>query len=192
MQNDIIVYDLETKESFNDVGGRDPKKLHISLLGMYSYQDRQFASYTEAELPQFWRRLEQCSLLVGFNNKGFDDQVVSSYFVEIDKVPKLDILEVVYKALGFRIKLDNLAQATLGAGKSGDGLKAIQLFREGKIEELRQYCLDDVRITKEIYEHGKRFGELSYLDLAGKKKVTVDFSESEVSPTPEPLNLSLF
>ena len=191
MPGDILVYDIETKETFADVGSRDPRKLHISMLGAYSYNERKLLSFTEDELPLFWRRLEQASMIIGFNNKGFDDPVVGAYFPEISKIPSFDILEEVHRALGFRIKLDNLAHATLGEGKSGDGLKAIRLYREGKIDELRDYCLDDVRITMELYEHGKRYGELFYTDMQGKKSVAVDFSRKADSPA-EPLNLSLF
>lgn len=191
MAGDIIVYDIETQESFQDIGGRDPKKLHISLLGMYSYTENQYFSYTEDELPAFWRRLEQCDLLIGFNNKGFDDQVVAAYFPEITKVRSFDILEQVHRRLGFRIKLDNLAKATLGMGKSGDGLEAIRLYRAGEIEKLRAYCLDDVKITKEIYDHGKLHGSLYYNDLQGKKECLVDFNIKVEEPS-GPLNLSLF
>jgi len=188
---DIIVYDIETKDTFQDIGTRDPRRLHISLLGMYSYNENQYFSYTEDELPGFWRRLEQCDLLIGFNNKGFDDQVVSAYFPEISKVPSFDILEKVQQRLGFRLKLDTIAAATLGTGKSGDGLKAVRLFREGKIDELRAYCLDDVKITKEIYDHGRLHGFLKYQDLQGVKEFLVDFNE-KVEKETTPLNLSLF
>jgi DEAD/DEAH box helicase domain-containing protein len=191
MEQDIIVYDIETQETFQDIGTRDPKKLHISLVGMYSYNLRKYFSYTEDELPEFFRRLEVCKTVIGFNNKGFDDQVISAYFAEMGKVPSFDILEIVHASLGFRVKLDNLAHATLGEGKSGDGLKAIRLYREGKIEELREYCLDDVRITYELYEYGKRHGELSYADMSGIKKVAVDFT-LPTTPLAAPLNLSLF
>lgn len=192
MTRDIIVYDIETKESFQDVGSRDPRRLSISLLGMYSYQDDEYFSFTEDELPQFFRRLENCDLLIGFNNKGFDDQVVSAVFPEINKVPSFDILERVHKVLGFRVKLDNIANATLGYGKSGDGLQAIRLYAEGKIEELRQYCLDDVKITHEVYEFGKRNGFLKYRDLAGEKEFLVDFRTGVDPVDAAPLNLSLF
>jgi len=192
MAGDIIVYDIETKETFQEIGTRDPKRLTISMLGAYSYNERKLLSFTEDELPLFWRRLETCSLLIGFNNKGFDDQVVSAYFPEITKVPSFDILEQTHAALGFRIKLDNIAHATLGEGKSGDGLKAIKLYREGKIEELRAYCLDDVRITRELYDYGKQYGELSYSDMQGKKSFPVDFKQSVSSAEEGPMNLSLF
>lgn len=190
MASDIIIYDIETKETFQEVGSRDPKKLHISMIGAYSYKDNEFTSYTEDELPLFWRRLEQCDMIVGFNNKGFDDQVCAAYFPEITKVFSFDILEEVYKNLGFRIKLDNLAHATLGIGKSGDGLKAIKLYREGKIEELRSYCLDDVKITRDIFDEGRANGRLKYSDLQGVKEVSVDFFPEVVRS--EDLNLSLF
>lgn len=191
MPGDIIVYDIETKETFQEVGSRDAHKLHISLIGMFSYLENRLIGFTEDEFPLFWRRLEQCDLLIGFNNKGFDDQVCETYFPEIGKIPSFDILEEVHKGLGFRVKLDNLAQATLGTGKSGDGLKAIRLYREGKIDELRDYCLDDVKITKEIYEYGKMHGKLLYSDLQGVKEVPVDFSK-EIKKSDSALNLSLF
>jgi len=191
MPGDVIVYDIETKESFADIGGRDPKKLHISMLGAFSYLENKMLSYTEDELPAFWRRLEHCDLVIGFNNHGFDDLVCATYFPEMPKVPSFDILGEVARNLGFRVKLDNIAQATLGTGKSGDGLKAIKLYAEGKIEELRAYCLDDVRLTKEIYDYGRNYGKLLYADLQGEKEVFVDFNR-EV-PRPEAaLNLSLF
>ncbi|HSI20118.1 MAG TPA: ribonuclease H-like domain-containing protein [Verrucomicrobiae bacterium] len=194
MARDIIVYDIETKDTFQQIGTRDPRRLHISLIGMYSYRDDEYLSFTEDELPQFFRRLEDCDLIIGFNNKGFDDLVVSAMFPEITKVPSFDILEQVHKSLGFRIKLDNIAGATLGYGKSGDGLKAVRLYAEGKIEELREYCMDDVKITREVYDFAKRNGFLKYADLAGVKEFLVDFSSADrlVNESNGPMNLSLF
>ena len=191
MDGDIIVYDIETKETFQEVGSRDPKKLHISLIGMYSYKENKLIGYTEDEFPLFWRRIEQCDMIIGFNNYGFDDQVCAAYFPEMPKVPSFDMLAEVQRNLGFRVKLDNLAHATLGIGKSGDGLKAIQYYREGKIEELRAYCLDDVKITKDLYDWGRTNGSLFYSDLSGKKEVQVDFHQKIERPEAA-MNLSLF
>lgn len=188
---DIIVYDLETKETFQMVGGRDARALTISVLGAYFYREDEYVVYEEHELPEFWRRLETCDLLIGFNNKGFDDVVVSGYFPEVMKVPRFDILEEVHRALGFRVKLDNLAHATLETGKSGDGLMAIKLWAEGRLEELKSYCKDDVEITKRIYDFGKRHGFLKFKDVAGVKEVPVNFNR-EVARPQEAMNLSLF
>jgi DEAD/DEAH box helicase domain-containing protein len=191
MPGDIIVYDIETKDSFQEVGSRDAKKLHISYIGMFSYNENRLIGFTEDEFPLFWRRLESCELLIGYNNHGFDDQVCSVYFPEMSKIASFDILAEIHKNLGFRLKLDNVAQATLGVGKTGDGLHAIELYREGRIEELASYCLDDVKITKDVYEYGKNNGKLLYKDLSGQKEVTVDFHQVVAKPEGA-LNLSLF
>ncbi len=50
----------------------------------------------------------------------------------------------VQKVLGRRIKLDTLAEATLGKKKSGNGLEAVAWWRNGEVEKVMKYCLDDV------------------------------------------------
>lgn len=192
MENDVIVYDIETKDTFQQVGSRDPKKLSISCIGMYSYNEQKLIGYREDELGQFWRRLEKCSLVIGFNNHGFDDLVCSAYFPEMGKVPSFDLLSAVHEALGFRVKLDNLAKATLGVGKTGDGLDAVRLYAEGKIDELVHYCLNDVKVTQELYEHGKNAGWVKYSDLQGTKQAYVNFNPVIAGSEAAPLNLSLF
>jgi hypothetical protein len=60
--------------------------------------------------------------------------------------------------LGHRVGLNALAKATLGESKSGHGLEALQWFKDGRVEDVKKYCLDDVRLTKNLYEHGKAKG----------------------------------
>jgi len=186
---DILIYDLETKETFQQVGSRDPRALHISVLGMYSTNERKLICYEEHELGEFWRRLEDGAMVVGFNNKGFDDIVCQAYFPEMSKVPSFDLLEAFHKAAGFRVRLDNLAQATLGRGKTSHGLEAIKMWNEGRIEELKDYCLSDVAITRELFEHGKNSGWVKYSDIKGDKQIFIDFNPQEEG---QDLNLSLF
>jgi DEAD/DEAH box helicase domain-containing protein len=86
----------------------------------------------------------------------------------------LDLLDDIYNKLGFRVGLDALAHATLGAQKSADGLLAIQWFREGKIDQLIAYCRDDVAITKRLFEFGRDNGYVVYPDRNRRKqKVSV-------------------
>jgi DEAD/DEAH box helicase domain-containing protein len=98
---------------------------------------------------------------------------------DLAKIPHLDILEEIDKALGHRIKLDDVAQATLGSGKSGDGLKAVQYWRTGRMEELKKYCLDDVKITKQIYEYALKNGKLLYRDFFTIKEIPLQFVEPQ-------------
>lgn len=191
MDGDILVYDIETKETFQQVGSRDPKKLHISVIGAYSYNEKRLIGLKEEELGDFWRRLERCKMVIGFNNHGFDDLVCAAYFPEMEKVASFDMLAAVEKSLGHRVKLDTLAKATLGSQKSGDGLQAVQMYADGKIDEILQYCLDDVAITQKLYEYGRHRRSLSFADFSGEtKEFPVDFSwEPEEQKA---LNLSLF
>ncbi len=173
----IIVYDIETKDAFSDVGGRSWfENLEISVLGAYDYETGKFMTYEERDLEDFADRLSRKPLLVGFNSRHFDTPILQKYIqFDLKKIPQLDIMEEVTKILGHRVKLDSIAKATLATQKSGSGLKAIMLWREGRIDELKQYCLDDVRITRDIFEYGAAHGEIFYVPKfgAGRARVPV-------------------
>lgn len=171
MSENIIVYDLETKKTFDEVGGRgnfdqaNHHLLEVSFLGLYSYSQGKYFGFKEDELPILEKIfIAEKPLLIGFNSISFDNRVLQPYFkhCKISDLPQLDILAEIYKVLGFRIKLDNVAKATLGMGKSGSGLDAIKYFRTGNMEALAKYCMDDVRITKDVYEYGLNHGLLWY------------------------------
>ena len=178
MGKNIVVYDIETKNSFDDVGGRDHfTELGISVVGFFDYATGEFGICDEAELSKFAERLQKKPLLVGFNSKKFDIPILQKYIpFDLKKLPQLDIMEEFVKILGHRISLDSVAMATLNASKSASGLDAIRFYREGKIDELKKYCLDDVRITRDIYEYVAKNGELFYTSKFGKGKSRVAIS----------------
>ena len=158
-----IVLDLETKNSFDDVGGRKLDLLKISVVGVYDYSVNEYMIFEEDEFARLEEMLKSTDLLIGFNINRFDIPVLQPYLsFPLSKVPVLDIMEDVVQGVGYRLSLENLCQATLQKGKSGHGLEAVRLFREGKMEELKSYCLDDVRLTRELYEYGQKKGYLSY------------------------------
>ncbi len=183
MKQAFAVLDIETKESFFSVGAYDPSKLTVSVVGLYTSADDQFQCFLETELAKLWPLLEQADMVVGFNLFGFDYPVLQKYYSgQLSKLSTLDILAEFKRDHSFRIKLDSLAQATLGVGKSGDGLKAIELWEKGNIEELKSYCLDDVRLTRDIYVQGRDTGVLYYPDREGKKvSWMVDWNKSKDS-----------
>jgi DEAD/DEAH box helicase domain-containing protein len=161
---DRIVLDLETQKSFDEVGGRaNLRLLRVSVAGIYSYDQDQYQTYTEWETPNLGTILHRAEQIIGFNIKRFDFPVLEPYLKRpLNQLPALDILEQVERRLGHRLSLDHLLQATLGKGKTGSGLDAIEKFRNGEIEELKAYCLADVRLTRELYEFGKSNGFLRY------------------------------
>ncbi len=180
-----ITLDVETKNIFQEVGN-DAKKLGISYIGLHDSETNQYFGYFEDEIVKIWPLLESADLVIGYNIKGFDYEVLAPYYRgDVRKFPTVDLLEVVKDALGFRLKLDNLAKATLNKGKIGDGLDAVRYFREGKLEELAKYCLEDVRITREIFDYANSYGKLKYPDLGGMIK---EFAVDLAKYTPKSIN----
>ncbi len=172
-----IVLDLETKNIFADVGGNDPTLLDISLVGMYDSETNSYSSYLEGELPRLWPILERADLLIGYNSDHFDIPLLNKYYSgDLTKIPSLDLLAEIKNVLGHRVRLDSVAEATLGVKKSGHGLQAVDWWKEGEIEKIRKYCLDDVKITKELYEYALTNNSLKYKDFSDIKEVKLDTS----------------
>lgn len=184
-----VVLDIETQYSFQEVGG-DVKKLKVSVVGLYEYLDDTYQAFEENQLPELFTKLEHASFIIGFNINRFDLPVLSPYYLgDIRQFHTLDLLEIVENEIGFRIALDVLAQATLGTHKSGHGFLAIEYFRKGELEKLKSYCLSDVKITKELYEYGKREKKLYFTDRFGKREIKVNFDIISVASST--VNLSL-
>jgi len=159
-----IVLDIETQNLFSDVGGKENlAKLLLSVVGVYSYANNSFLTFTEKEMPAFENLLKKTDLIIGFNIDHFDLPVLKKYLsIDLAKIPTLDIMAEVVNIMGHRVSLDDLVINTLGKRKSGDGLLAVDYFRQGRIDELKKYCLDDVKLTRDLYEHGLKSGELKF------------------------------
>jgi len=171
--DDVIVFDIETQKSFDEVGGR--RNLHllgISVLAAYSYNREKTFVFEEKNLSQFKKMLENCGLLVGFNSEGFDIPILQSYGFDLSRVPSLDLMKDIKTGAGFRISLDNIAGATIGTKKSASGLLALQWYKEGKIEEIKKYCVKDVLITKQVYDFGKSNNFVFFINRE-KEKIAI-------------------
>ena len=175
-----VVIDVETQNTFRDVGGYEPTKLKISVAGMYDYATDKYYTFIESELNKLFPYLEHASTVIGFNIVDFDLPALNPYYVgDLTKFPTLDLLNHVEKSLGFRISLDDLVRETLQAKKTGHGLLAIEYFREGKLNELSEYCLSDVKLTKELYEYGKQHRKVFYNTATGRREIPVAWDKQE-------------
>lgn len=172
-----VVFDIETQNTYQEVGARDNALLKVSLVGAYFYASDSYEAFTESELPKLWSHFENSERLIGYNTHGFDLPVLSKYYPgDVRKFPSLDLMAEIEKHLGFRVKLDDVAQATLGFGKSGSGLQAVEYFRTGDMAKLKEYCLQDVKVTRLLYEFGREHGKLFYIDRVGRRlEIPVDF-----------------
>lgn len=122
-----------------------------------------------------WPLFESADMLVGYNSDHFDIPILNKYYAgDLTQIKSLDLLKEVRNVLGRRLKLESLAQATLGRGKSGDGLEATKWWKEGRVDDVRKYCLDDVRITRELYDYARKNGSLKYKDYEGVREIKLN------------------
>ena len=170
------------------------KKFKISVVSIYRYETDKFESFAESELGRLWPMLEKADRLIGYNSLHFDLPILMNYYLgDLTKIPHLDMLKVVKESLGIRLKLDDLAQATLdGVKKSADGMQAIRWWKEGKIDEIKKYCEQDVNVTKMLYEFGRDNRQLFYKNLTGEVlPFAVDFSMPVAEKEKTKINLTL-
>jgi predicted PolB exonuclease-like 3'-5' exonuclease len=170
-----IVFDIETKRSFDEVGGKDNlAKLGISVLGAFVYGDDKFIAFEEHELDKFEELLKKARRVIGFNIHHFDIPVLQPYISwNLKELPTLDLMTAVEQEMGFRLSLDNLCETSLGSKKSGHGMQAIYWYREGKIEEIKKYCLRDVELTRDLYEYGIKNGHILGLPRNSNGRVAI-------------------
>jgi DEAD/DEAH box helicase domain-containing protein len=168
----LVFFDLESQNLFEDVGGRENiEKLRVACGVTWSTQRNDFAVYWEKDIPALLEELKSATKVIGFNLRGFDYLVLQPYAPDMRfaSLPTLDMLLDLQKILGFRISLDSIASASLGAAKTADGVQSVKWFREGELDKVAEYCKADVDITRRIYEFGCDNGHIFYKSKLGSK-----------------------
>lgn len=186
-----LVLDLETEKEFREVGGRDNiHLLGVTVVGIYDYDSDRFSTFEQSEFSSLIDLFHNTSRLIGFNIRSFDIPALEPYLsFDLKRVPTLDLMDDVEKGAGFRISLDNLCSATLGVGKSGLGLDAIKWWREGNKDKVKEYCLHDVRLTRDLYEFGKKNGHVFFSSRATGAKASLPVSWGTSNPTKNILSI---
>ncbi|MDR3557322.1 MAG: ribonuclease H-like domain-containing protein [Syntrophobacteraceae bacterium] len=142
--------------------------MRVSVAVLHEVPADSFRVYREHEIQELIEHLKQLDLIVGFNISRFDYRVLRAYTTfDLDSLPTFDILAEIHKGLGFRLSLGHLAEKTMGRPKGGDGLQAVDWFRQGNWEDLIKYCTEDVAITRDLFYHGVQKGYLVYTNKAG-------------------------
>ena len=161
-----IVFDIETTGEMFGGGGIDLAKQELTVCCIYDSETDAFTSYFKEELPRLWPILERADVLIGYNSEHFDTPILNKYYSgDLAKIKSVDLLKEVKNVLGRRLRLDNIASATLGHGKTANGLQAVKWWKEGKKDLVRDYCIEDVRVTRDIYDYARAHGVLKYTDF---------------------------
>ncbi|MFH1455238.1 MAG: ribonuclease H-like domain-containing protein [bacterium] len=172
-----IVFDIETSNIFQDVASNDPAALDLSVVCIYDYETDKYSSFVKETLNELWPIFEKADLLIGYNSDHFDIPILNKYYSgDLTKIKSLDLLKEIRSSLGRRIKLDTVAEATLGKNKTGHGLEAVVWWRNGEKQKVIDYCTADVKITKDIYEYALNNKLLKYNDGKNVKDIKIDTS----------------
>jgi DEAD/DEAH box helicase domain-containing protein len=172
-----ITFDIETANLIPVMSRQELHRLDLAVVAIHDSETGEYSSYSQEELPQLWSIIEKADVLIGYNSEGFDIPLLNNYYPgDLTKIRSLDLMNEVYKTLGRRLRLQNLAEATLGHGKSADGIKAVEWWQQGLYDKVREYCIQDVRVTRELYDHALTHGVLKYKDLRTVKDIKLDTS----------------
>ena len=177
-----VILDVETKKAFDEVEGNFPDRLGISFVGINIRHDfgekGEMKSFFENDLPDLFPILEKADVIVGYNIDDFDLTALSPYYSgDIETFPTLDLMDRIKNSFGHRIKLDSVAKETLGRGKTGNGLDAIKYYKNNQLDKLEAYCLEDVRVTRDIYDYGVKTGTVKFRNKWNRFiECEVDFS----------------
>lgn len=167
-----ITFDIETTSAASRF---DIESMELALVGVHDSVEDAYTSYTKEELPKLWPLLERADALVGYNSDHFDIPILNKYYAgDLTHIRSIDLLKDIKESLGKRLKLDSVAGATLGTKKSGSGLDAVKWWEQGEVEKVRKYCLDDVKITKDLFQFALKNGFVKYDDFGEIKKVPID------------------
>jgi DEAD/DEAH box helicase domain-containing protein len=167
----VVFLDVETQNFFTEAGreGRfDHSDLKISFVGVYDNEKDETMSFWEDDVGELEKVVEEADRVVGYNIWAFDYGVMASYMdVDLWTLPTLDLMVAMRKVIGFRPKLDDLARANDLGSKLGKGADAMVYWQKGELDRLEKYCLEDVRLTYEVWRVGDEDGKLKYYDQSG-------------------------
>ena len=169
-----LVFDLETKRLADEVGGWN----HIDRMGLsaavtYHVEDDHWSLFKEEDVVSLLDELVSASKVIGFNVVRFDYTVLRPYGLSVDRslVEKTaDMLADISLALGFRVSLNHVAEATLGESKSANGLAAVEWYKKGEIDKVLAYCKQDVWVTYRLWKHGRDHSHIFRRDRSGSKR----------------------
>ena len=172
MAGEVLVFDLETQKLADEVGGWG----HIDRMGLaaavtLNTGSGEFKHYLETDAPALLADLRAASLVVGFNLVRFDYEVLRPYGgADLPTRPTVDMLRHLSDALGFRVSLDSVAEATLGIRKAADGLQSVRWYKRGELEKVLDYCQQDVSLTHQVYQYGREHRHVKFRDRFGKAR----------------------
>jgi DEAD/DEAH box helicase domain-containing protein len=160
----ILTFDVETRFAASQVGGWGRiEKMGLALAVTHDASTDTWTTYHERDVDALLEQLFRADLVVGYNVVRFDYRVLSAYTDRnLQRLPTFDMLLQLHACLGFRLSLGGLAQATLRAEKSADGLQSLAWVAAGRLDLVEPYCRRDVELTRDLFRYGLQHGYLIF------------------------------
>ena len=202
-----IVFDIETRNIFADVGSDKSEDLDISVPSLYDSETDKYYSFLQEDFEKMWPFFEKADLLVTYNGIHFDVPLLQKYTdkINLSEINHVDIFAKIRDVTGKKLGLDGVAGTTLNLSKSANGLQAVAWWNSGEIDKIIEYCEQDVKVTKDLYDYALKNSKVFYTDRNSGDKVEVKLDVSDwekkkevgglfedQTPNEEPQQMGLF
>jgi DEAD/DEAH box helicase domain-containing protein len=187
----VVTFDIETANWLDETGSSDITSLDIAIVCAHDSETDSYSSYLVPELPKLWQILERADVLVGYNSDHFDIPLLNKYYPgDLSRIKSLDLMKEIQQVAGRRLKLDAVAEGTLGTKKIAHGTQSLRWWRAGEVQKVREYCLKDVEITKRIMDYALEKASIRYKELGKTYEVKLD-TRQWLSPASAPMTFGL-
>jgi DEAD/DEAH box helicase domain-containing protein len=174
----VLTFDIETTNTFDDVASPNAVDLDLAVVCVHDSETNEITHYFQEDLNKLWPLIEESDILVGWNSDHFDIPLLDKYYNgDLNQIKSLDLMAELRKSIGRRVKLDHVAQATLGEAKSADGLQSIVWWRNGEKQKVVDYCKQDVKVTRDIYDYALKNKSLKFTKNGGTREAEIDTSD---------------
>ena len=173
---------LTTQKASDDVGGWQHKHLlGLGIAVVYDTADASYRVYTEETVEALMAHLQRAALVISFNTRDFDYQVLQPYTeTPLPSLPTYAMLDEIQRALGYRLSFNHVLQETLGVERPDDRLDTVAWHRSAQSEAIIAACRRDIDWMRDLIRHIHDAGALRYRDRAGAQHdllLTLPFAE---------------
>ena len=149
MQGEIIDPNLHYCSGWEDYGG-----MGISVVTAYDFVDRAYRVFLQDNLDELRTLINSRHVLIGFNSKRFDNNVLASNKIHVPEKKCYDLWvhTVATQPEGHRrgYNLASLLEANGLQSKSGLGSEAPKWVQTGQWGRCINYCMDDTRLMVQL------------------------------------------
>jgi len=150
----------------------DYKGMGISVVCFYNYQTGCIFDLLEDHIKEksdeflyAQNLIKENELIAGFNIKKFDNNLIREFGINIPDIKTYDILELFWLAIGLDPKnfnprthggynLEKFLKINFPDGdiqKTMNGVNAPYMWQDGKKDEVVEYCRNDVKVEKALF-----------------------------------------